>query len=135
MISSAFFPFPLYFNSKTCLWFSYAFVKTLRTMSTLSWGEYWLCDELCAVLVDSLETICFHLYLLKKKIRKNEKKKKIVWFALMSLIYAIFICFIVIFENLVELYTLVWKSLVSLSIWTHNYLIEIFELGHLLLIF
>jgi hypothetical protein len=39
MISGAFFPFTLYFNSKTCLWFSHAFVRTLRTMSTLSWGS------------------------------------------------------------------------------------------------
>ena len=38
----------------------------------------WLFDEFCVVLVDSLETICFHLF--KKKIRKMRKRKK--WFGL-----------------------------------------------------
>ena len=48
-----------------------------------------------------------HLFLFKKKkfrkLRKR-KKKKFVWFAMMSLIYAIFTCIFVIFENLVELW-------------------------------
>ena len=50
-------------------------------------------------LVDSLETICFHL----------KKKKGLVCNDVFDLLEenAIFICIIVIFENLVELRTLV----------------------------
>ena len=65
--------------------------------------------ELCVVLVGIEKPFVF-LYFKKKKIRKIRKRKKgkkIVWFAVMSLIYTIFTCFIVIFENLVELWTLV----------------------------
>ena len=48
----------------------------------------WLFDEFCVVLVDSLETICFHY--IKKKIRKMRKRKKLfglqwcLWFMLYS---------------------------------------------------
>jgi uncharacterized membrane protein len=63
------------------------------------------------LLFVELETICFHFKKKKKKKklrkRKKEKKKKIVWFAMISLIYAIFTSIFVIFKNLVELSTLV----------------------------
>ena len=59
-------------------------------------------------------------------IKKIPKKKKIclqwcIWFVGRKCYIHMHHC--VIFENLVELWTLVWKSLVSSSIWTHDYLI------------
>ena len=126
IISCVFFHFPLYFHLKTCLLHSYAFIWTLRTMSTLSWGEcrmFWLLMYFVLFLVEKFRNHLF--YFVKKK--KKTCLQWCLWFVHMH--------HCVIFENFVELWTLVWKSLVSLSIWTHDYLIRIFEHDHLLLVF